>query len=410
MSKLLKLFLAATLSFVSFSACADYTFTLLDGLGGSGMDVFARSINNLGQIVGTSYFAAGNAKATFWDSTSPSTPTLLESLGGTSTGGFAIAINDSGQIAGTSYLIPSGNFSRATLWSTAAPSAPTQLENLGGGSSPYGYAFAINNSGKIVGYSYNANNTMEATLWDSTNPSAPTQLQSLSQYAYAMGINSSGQIVGDSRINNGLVTATLWDSTNPSAPTQLQSLGGVGVNGNANAINNLGQIVGSSYNASGTYVATLWNSTDPSAPIELESLGAPGPYGYSDPTYKSSAVAINNLGKIVGISRNASGINRATLWDGGKAIDLNTYLDSASADAGWEITVATSINDNGSIVGIASNSLLGLTNQAFLLSYVAAVPELNTNVMLLIGLGLFSFIARRQKKQYQLTSQAITKF
>ena len=121
----------------------------------------------------------------------------------------------------------------------------------------------------------------------------------------------------------------------------------------------------------------------------------------------SKAYAINASGLIVGVSHDDTGSKRATLWDGTNIIDLNSFLDANTINAGWVLKKAYAISDNGWIVGTASNSLLGISSQAFVL---AAVPEINTNLMLLMGLSLFGFMARRQKKQYQLTSQAITKF
>jgi probable HAF family extracellular repeat protein len=108
-------------------------------------------------------------------------------------------------------------------------------------------------------------------------------------------------------------------------------------------------------------------------------------------------MGINESGKIVGVSENASSVGKATLWDGANVIDLNDYLDQASKNAGWVLDWAGDINDSGSIVGLASNSILRITSQAFLLQSVNPVPEADTSAMLLIGAGVMGFMARRRK-------------
>ncbi|WP_256209002.1 FxDxF family PEP-CTERM protein [Nitrosospira sp. Nsp14] len=55
--------------------------------------------------------------------------------------------------------------------------------------------------------------------------------------------------------------------------------------------------------------------------------------------------------------------------------------------------MASDINDNGWIVGNAHNSKTGV-DHAFLL---APIPEPETYAMLLAGLGLLGFIARRRR-------------
>jgi probable HAF family extracellular repeat protein len=109
----------------------------------------------------------------------------------------------------------------------------------------------------------------------------------------------------------------------------------------------------------------------------------------------SAATAINTAGQVVGYSYTDSG-TRATVWNGTTATDLNSFLDASTVSAGWVLLDARGINDNGWIVGSASNRLLGIREHAFLLS-VTAVPEPETYAMMLAGLGLMGFVARRRK-------------
>ncbi len=85
------------------------------------------------------------------------------------------------------------------------------------------------------------------------------------------------------------------------------------------------------------------------------------------------------------------------MWDGDSIIDLNSFLDASAVSAGWVLTDAKDINENGWIVGSASNSRLGISSHAFLMT--AAVPEPETYAMMLMGLGLMGFVARRRKNQ-----------
>lgn len=81
------------------------------------------------------------------------------------------------------------------------------------------------------------------------------------------------------------------------------------------------------------------------------------------------------------------------MWNGTTAIDLNSLLDASTVAAGWVLTDANGINDNGWIVGNATNNSLGIFRHAFLLS-VTTVPEPETYAMLMMGLGLVGFMAR----------------
>jgi probable HAF family extracellular repeat protein len=147
----------------------------------------------------------------------------------------------------------------------------------------------------------------------------------------------------------------------------------------AYSINDLGHIIGASQLG-----GTVWNNGVATA---LESLSG----------FFSWGVSINNLGQIVGSSSNlANGKNRATLWNHGVAIDLNSFLNASEQTAGWVLLNGTDINDNGSIVGFAINTVSGV-QRGFLLQSVAAVPEADTSAMLLLGASVMGFMVRRRQ-------------
>jgi probable HAF family extracellular repeat protein len=332
-----------------------YNFTDLGTLGGTSS--YATAINNLGQVTGMAY-TNGNS----WNSPTLWNDTIATSLDGNVS--YASAINNSGQVAGFTLFgrevfccLGTNYYDRATVWNGTT----TNYFNSVGGTNTY--AFAINDAGQVAGYSGDG----QALVWDGTTT---TYLGVGSAYA----INNAGQVAG---VSGG--HATVWNGT---IVTDLGTLGGI--NSTASAINDAGQVVGYSPLAGNNEVhATLWNGTT------ITDLGTLGGNSY--------ARDINASGLIVGFS-NILGGQHATIWGGNTITDLNSFLDASTVAAGWVLTDATGINDNGWIVGSASNSLLGIANHAFVMS-VAAVPELNSYAMALIGLGFIGFIARRSNAQ-----------
>ena len=102
-------------------------------------------------------------------------------------------------------------------------------------------AYAVNNSGQIVGKATTARQADRATLFGGTNFDLGT-LGGFNSSAY--GINDAGHIVGDAALaGNGAFHATLFSGTG-SNNIDLGTLGGT--NSHAYAINSSGQIAGNS--------------------------------------------------------------------------------------------------------------------------------------------------------------------
>ena len=261
----------------------------------------------------------------------------LGTLGGNSSGAYAI--NNSGQVVGSSQITGNSAY-HATLFSnTPGNDGNIDLGTLGGA---YSYAFAINDSGQIVGSSYTSgNNTTHATLFSNTaGNSGNTDLGTLGgAHSYAYAVNASGQIVGSARTSDGADHATLFSNTpGNDGNIDLGTLGGI--DSYAYAINASGQIVGrADTTGNSAYHATLFSNTPGNdGNIDLGTLGG---------TY-SRAEGINASGQIAGSSRTSGdSAEHATLFS-------NTTGNSGNIDLGTlggTDSGAYGINASGQIVG-----------------------------------------------------------
>jgi probable HAF family extracellular repeat protein len=309
------------------------------------------------------------------------------------------AVNNNGEVVGYSSS-PSSNYARAFLYSNRQTnedeeSAPMQdLGTLGAES----VAYDINDQGQIIGISGLLNGVWRGFVYSGSGPMTPLG-------SVADGINNLGQIVGTSSgptsssgflrnpggtvISTGSFLGTCINDNGIAAGVgfgtgyacvrgidgQVQNLGFIG---QPEAINNNGQIAGRLYGNSRHAFVTSSNGSL----TDLGTLG--GSESYAD--------GMNNNGDVVGAAyRSSNEASRAFLClNGGSMQDLNTMVN---LPAGWVLTCAMDINDNGQIV--ASGSLNGGWDHAFLLT---PVPEPSTFALLgMGGIGLIAFVWRRRR-------------
>jgi probable HAF family extracellular repeat protein len=316
----------------------NYTLTDLGTLGGK--NSYAADINDLGQIVGNSDTVWCESRecdrqphAFIW---TPEDGTLqdLGTLGGRRS--YAYAINNSGQIVGQSQTLDDYN-SLAFIWGSTTGMG--SMGTLPDGSTSA--AFSINRDGRVTGNSeilWGADFNVHAFHWTS---GSMTDLGTLpgGAFSYGTSINNHGKVVGHGATDSSAAHAFLWEN---GMMTDLQTLGGT--DSYAFRINNLGQVVGYSFtNGNEAAHAFLWEN---GAMIDLGTLGG----------NESEALAINDLSQVVGVSTTETGYSHAFLWQDGRMWDLNELIQSGS---GWELVEAAAINKQGQIVGWGYRDLNG---------------------------------------------------
>lgn len=356
-------------------ACATgYSLTLLPDLPGSIASV-ASGINNAGQVVGTTTGSAGSYQATLWNG---GAAVDLGGLGGLDNN--AAAINSAGQVVGYSWR-DTDYYPTAVLWNSQPTPIVTPLGQF------WSFAYAINDNGTAVGTRDRARLDFQATVFKDGQETYLPLVQAVDRAHYAArAINNAGLIAGNGDTASSNSLAMLWRNGAVSildTPSGLMS--------QANGINEAGRIVGSTFASFGAFgQAALW---DGDGRIDLTSGYGRGGVAYD----------INNLSQIVGQVIADNGHIHGALWDAhGAFIDLNQYLDPALVAQGWEVSNASAINDSGAIVGAISLNGQPYYSRAIVLS-VNAVPEPQGYALLLAGLGVLGWRARRVRKRRVVT-------
>jgi len=310
----------------------------------------ANAINNFGQLAGEAEpLGSLTPHAFFFDG---ATMADLGTLGGSSShAGF---INDAGQLAGSSLTF--GDAETHTF--LYGSNTMTDLGTLGG---TYSIPYGLNNSGQIAGQSTTAGNTMHAFLYSG---GVMNDLGTLGgDYATAFDINDSGVVVGESSTNDSVIHPFIFAN---GVLTDLKGLGGSYAT--AFAINNAGQVLGSS--------STLVNGEEGPYHGFVYANGTLTDLGTIPGGANTFAYAQNNLGQVVGQADTADpAISVAFLWQNGVLTDLNTFLPTNS---GWQLQLATLINDSGRIVGIGLHNGL---SEWFIMDLSVGTVDVNPPVI-----------------------------
>lgn len=239
------------------------------------------------------------------------------------------------------------------------------------------FPHGMNNLGQVAAYTFDASSSFAIVY----NDGVMADLGHLGfQYSMAQDINDSGQVVGrsatvqqdsgyGSRSYDNKVHGFIYNDGT------MHDIGTLGGNySNAFAINKLGQVVGESHTSPdyNSLHAILYDNGT------LQDIGTLGGYGWSTASgindcgqivgqsngraflydngimkdlgtlggSESSAIAINNLGQIVGYSRNIDGDNEAFLYVNGTMNNLEDLISDSSID----LSIASDINELGQII------------------------------------------------------------
>lgn len=245
------------------------------GLLNSGLQTTASAINDRGQIVGERLGTTGF---------------LLGQNGFTNLGDFGeymttqeslpAAINSSGEVVGTAEM---GDAMCAFAWSDGVMTA---LGTLGGDSQANG----VSNKGRVVGAACTSWYDYTAAYWDGL--AIHTLGTFGNECSWSMGVNDAGTIVGYS----GSLSDDVNDRAFSYSNGQATDLGP----GRAYAINSNGWIAGVQGRPQlGT--ACVWVN---GIPTLLGSMGG----------WRSTALAINSEGDVVGWADDSVGSRHAMLW------------------------------------------------------------------------------------------------
>ena len=309
-----------------------YRLTDLGTLGGAASGAYG--INASGEVVGRSTTAAGATHAFLYSGG------RMKDLGTLSGGNsYASGVNAAGQVVG--YSGTNDDDYRAFLYSNGV------MKDLGTLGGPGATAMAVNDAGQAVGTSKDSKGLLCAYLYTGGRM---TKLGNLGGASFAFGVNASGQVVGYSVAANRALHATLC--TAGAGVKDLGTLGGA--ESLAYGINDSGQVVGKSLTALNAIHAFLYRSD-----LGMKDLGTLGGSG-------SHAVCINAKGQVVGWAHTTGDAAiHAFVYNSsnGLMIDLNSVIDPAS---GWTLAAATAINDSGQIVGGGTEP--GGNDRAFLLT------------------------------------------
>lgn len=284
--------------------------------------------------------------------------------------GHAVALNDLGQAAGS-------RGGCAAVWSVDGQGRC--VAGLGD------RALDLNDRGEVLG----TGNRLLADGHVVRLPGAVLGQANLDATGGARRLNDAGEVLGTA--TSGLprhsgpaltgVVGVVWGEAGARTTSLVGS-----INFFVGGLNDQGDAVATVYDPSRGFVAMMDRSGHAVALRDLDDI--PG---------WSFANAVNNDGHVVGRS---AGV--AVRWVDGVAQDLNAWLPLRKRAAGWVLTDALDVNEDGSIVGMAFNTSNN-RERGFVLwaaggtaAAVGTVPEPSTFALSMLGLlGLGALVRGR---------------
>jgi probable HAF family extracellular repeat protein len=336
------------------------TYTIIDLPTATGANSYANGINDIGGVVGDSWWPRTNPVG--WQTSAFFYSQAANDLWYFYNGVSASAINNRWEVVGTrkdterAYFIDM--FGREHELS------------LGGRNSE---GLGINDNGDVVGWAHTGSQTEHAFVYSNG------VMQDIGSYfgnrqSHAAAINYFGQVVGGTYGDDGSRSAFLYS---------YGTVTDLGFPGAARGINELGQIVGWAYTGVSGFLA-------PQRAV-LYSNGAVQDIGTLGLDW-SWANDINNSGQIVGASYGTGfASSHAFVYSDGVMRDLNSFLPTGS---GWELLEARGINNSGQIVGYGK---LDGKYHAFLMTPTVA-PEPSTFLLFGGGMAGIAILRKRRRK------------
>lgn len=315
---------ATTLSTAS-AADTVYTVTPVTTLGGT--QTYPTAMNPAGDIVGYNWLGTRKHYHAFLNHKGKAQQ-IDKPFGWT--GSQAQAINAAGHVAG---FHDGANFTSAAF--LLADGIATDL-----GISPFGdVAWAVNDADQVAGEYLDADLRRHAFVWQAGETQDLGTLGGLRSGALA--INQAGHVVGYAAMaDNMSMHAFLYrDGTmlDLGLPRGTSSSFAV-------AINDADQVAGYAYGKQGGSRCFILKGQPGDSLMDLGDLGG------SD----CQPSGINRHATVVGTAKLASQAWHGFVWSRGTMRDLNTMLDPVTG-AGWYISDAVTVNDQGQILALAVN-------------------------------------------------------
>ena len=303
-------------------------------------DVYARDINDAGQIVGYYIDADGINRAFLYDADGPHTLAVPTSET-TEVDSAAAAINNHGEITGSIQFF--GESSPGALWDAADPSSYTLI--TGESAAIALEPSDISDNGTVVGLKANreTGEAFHGFVWteaDGLVDYGTTDTSDPSINASWTGVNDAGQLIGVWNVQFAPMHASIGTVGTP----EMLSLGAASdaVESGAMAINASGVRVGyMDVAGDGNRVPVVFAADGTANAIEGATLGLP----------TGQALGLNDTGIVVGRADDFATLSfKAFVAIDGIAYDV---LDVADGDAGFPyLLTAQAVNASGVIIGL----------------------------------------------------------